>query len=374
MPNPLRSVVSELAPENSTLLTVRDLIVEFQSAAGPVRAVDGVSFDVRRGRTTAIVGESGCGKSATAMSILRLLPTSARTPAGAVELAGLNLLTATDAEIRAVRGRRIGMVFQEPATALNPVMTIGDQISDVLRHHLGLSRRDAARRAVTCLEDVAMPDPARIATTYPHQLSGGMRQRAMIAIALAGRPDMIIADEPTTALDVTVQNQILTLLATRARERGMATLLITHDLGVVSAVADDVVVMYAGRVVERGPVADVLASPLHPYTEALLMCVPRMPTEPDVAARADAANAAAEPAGAAAAVPQDGGAAAKRPVLHVVPGAVPDPRNVPPGCRFEPRCAVGQGDRRCHSEDQELVSITPDRAVACWKSVGNQPR
>jgi len=326
----------------TALLRVDGLCVSFAAGAErgrsdlPSGVVDGVSFEIQRGRTLALVGESGCGKSITALSILRLLPSQATITAGAIHFDGTDLLSLTPRALNGIRGRRIGMIFQEPMTALNPLMRVGTQIAEVVAHHQEQGRQEAWRSAVALLTEAALPDAERIAQCYPHHLSGGMRQRVMIALALAGGPDLIIADEPTTALDVTIQNQVLWLLRDLTQARGAALLLITHDLGVVAAVADDLAVMYAGRVVERGPARDVLAAPRHPYTEALLRCVPRL----------------RDPGGR----------------LHVISGAVPRPGEWPTGCRFHPRCERAGSEMRCRAESPELRGVGDARASACWKS------
>ncbi|TCI00896.1 ABC transporter ATP-binding protein [Roseococcus sp. SYP-B2431] len=283
-------------------LEVDRLSIEFRTDRGVLQAVDRISFAVEPGRTLAIVGESGCGKSATALAILGLLAENAGR-LGDIRLAG-ELLT-PEAQ-RQARGRELAMIFQEPMTSLNPAFTAGEQVAEALRLHEGLSPRDAMARAVAMLERVRIPEAARRAKQYPHQLSGGMRQRVMIAIALACRPRLLIADEPTTALDVTVQAQILALLDELKRETGTAVVLITHDLGVVQDHADEVVVMYAGRVAERAPAARLFAEPQHPYTIGLLGAAPRLDS--------------------------------KRPRLASIEGTVPDLRDPPPGCRFAPRC------------------------------------
>ena len=287
------------------VLDVKNLQTVFFTNSGLFRAVDDVSFTVRRGETLAIVGESGCGKSVTALSIMRLVPDPpGRVVGGSVTLEGTDLLGLDEAEMRKIRGNRISMIFQEPMTSLNPVMRIGDQITEVLHLHQKLTSKQGWAKAVEMLRLVRIPEPERRALEYPHQLSGGMRQRAMIAMALACRPTLLIADEPTTALDVTIQAQILDLLADLRRESGMALIFITHNLGIVSEIADRVVVMYAGHVVERGGVADVFAAPLHPYTQALLAAVPSEDATPVA--------------------------------IH---GTVPPPSRFPEGCRFHPRCS-----------------------------------
>jgi peptide/nickel transport system ATP-binding protein len=283
-------------------LDVEGLCIDFHTERGTLRAVDRLSFSVAPGRTLAIVGESGCGKSATALAILGLLAENAET-SGRISLAGQAL---TPQAQRAARGRELAMIFQEPMTSLNPAFTAGEQVAEALRLHEGLNPRDAMQRAIAMLERVRIPEAARRARQYPHQLSGGMRQRVMIAIALACKPKLLIADEPTTALDVTVQAQILALLDELKRETGTAVVLITHDLGVVRDHADEVVVMYAGRVAERAPTAQLFNQPEHPYTIGLLGAAPRLDS--------------------------------RRARLASIEGTVPDLRNPPPGCRFAPRC------------------------------------
>jgi len=297
------------------LLDVRGLTTELTLEAGPVRAVDGVSFSLPPGGTLGVVGESGCGKSLTALSLLRLAPEPpVRVVGGEVRFQGRDLLTLSEPELRRVRGRQAAMIFQEPMTSLNPVFTVGEQIAEGVRLHLGASRAQARERAVEMLRQVGIPAPGERVDAYPHQLSGGMRQRVMIAMALACDPVLLIADEPTTALDVTIQAQILDLLARLQAERGMAVLLITHDLGVVAESCDAVVVMYAGRVVERAPVQALFSRPAHPYTAGLLRSIPVR-------------------RGATAA-----GAPAARERLRAIPGMVPSLRSLPPGCAFRERC------------------------------------
>ena len=257
------------------LLSVQDLSVEFRTRRGTARVLDGVSFELRRGETLGVVGESGCGKSVTALAILRLIAQPpGRIAGGRVMFEGRDLLQLSEPDMRDVRGNRISMIFQEPMTSLNPVYTVGDQIAEAVRLHEGLSRRDALQRAQEMLDAVGIPDPARRVHEYPHQFSGGMRQRVMIAMALACKPDVLIADEPTTALDVTVQAQIFDLIADLRERTGTAVILITHDMGAIAEMADHVAVMYAGHVIELGAVADVLERPLHPYTQGLIACAP----------------------------------------------------------------------------------------------------
>ncbi|MBV6521162.1 MAG: Dipeptide transport ATP-binding protein DppD [Gemmatimonadaceae bacterium] len=294
--------------ERNTLLAVENLRTSYRTTHGTARAVDNVSFNIDAGEILGIVGESGCGKTATALSVLRLIDPPGRIEAGShLWFEGHDLLTLDEEAIRQVRGRRIAMVFQEPMTALNPVFTVGDQVAEVVRVHTSATRREAWARAVAMLDRVGIPEPAIRARSYPHQLSGGLRQRVLIAMALVMRPALLIADEPTTALDVTIQAQILELLQELQREMGMAVMLITHDLGVVAEVAQRVIVMYAGQVVEEAGVQDLFSSPRHPYTRGLLRAMPR-------------ARRAAER-------------------LQTIPGTVPSPTAWPAGCRFRDRCA-----------------------------------
>ncbi|MFQ5689041.1 MAG: ABC transporter ATP-binding protein [Gemmatimonadota bacterium] len=313
------------------LLRVTDLRAYLDTEEGETRAVDGVSLAVWPGETLGLVGESGSGKSLTALAIVGLLPRPrGRIAGGSIRLRGEELLRASRSRMREVRGGEIGMVFQEPMTSLNPVLRIGDQVGETIREHHG-TRGDALDRAVIeLLERVGIPDPERRRRAYPHELSGGMRQRVMIAMAISCRPALLIADEPTTALDVTIQKQILELLSSLQRETGMALLLITHDLGVVGEVADRVVVMYAGQIVERGPVSGLFDRPLHPYTEGLLAAVP----DPDV----------------------------RRLPLPVIPGGVPHPARWPSGCRFHPRCPHAWP--RCAAEPPPMREAR--RTARCW--------
>jgi oligopeptide/dipeptide ABC transporter ATP-binding protein len=288
------------------LLEVEDLETSFLLERGVVRAVDRVSFVLEAGRVLGLVGESGCGKSVTALSLLRLVPSPGRITAGRILLDGRDLLALPEREMRRVRGAGLGMVFQEPMTSLNPVFTVGSQIAEAIRLHRHASRVAAWKRAVELLDEVGIADPARRARDYPHQLSGGMRQRVMIAMAISCEPRVLIADEPTTALDVTIQAEILDLLAALQARRGMALLLITHDLGVVAERADEVVIMYAGRVVEQAGVEEMFENPLHPYTQALFRSMP--------------------------------GVGGRRERLDAIPGQVPDLLHLPSGCAFRDRC------------------------------------
>ena len=327
------------------LLEINNLATAFHTPAGRVPAVDGVSLSIERGKTLGLVGESGCGKSVTAMSILRLVAAPGVIEAGEILLRDasdgvLNLVTLPEPRLREVRGGRIGMIFQEPMTSLNPVFTIGDQIAEAVLLHRDVSRAEARGRALEMLELVRMADPRRRLDEYPHQLSGGMRQRVVIAMALACEPDLIIADEPTTALDVTIQAQILDLLADLRQRLGTAILLITHDLGVVAETCDDVAVMYAGRIVEQAPAAAIFAKPRHPYTIGLL------------AARPERGSRAGQKAGRAA----------ER--LRTIPGMVPAPQHFPAGCRFHPRCAFARLPE-CAGVMPALREVEPGHFVRC---------
>jgi oligopeptide/dipeptide ABC transporter ATP-binding protein len=311
------------------LLSIRDLSVSFVTGGGVLRAVSRVSLDVPRGGTVALVGESGCGKSVTAQAVLRLVPTPpGRIDRGTITFEGRDLLTLPERELRAVRGGRIGMVFQEPMTSLNPVYTAGFQIVEAIRLHRDVSRGEARRQAIAGLARVGFPDPARRVDAYPHELSGGMRQRVLIAMALACDPALLIADEPTTALDTTVQAQLLDLLQKLRDEAGLSLLIIAHDLALVAEIADEIVVLYAGVVVERGPAREVLRAPSHPYTRALLRSLP--PRTHRVR-----------------------GQKARR--LPTIEGTIPDLRAPPPGCRFQARCPEVMD--RCRVETPALVEV-----------------
>ncbi len=328
------------------VLSIRELTTAFHTDIGVLRAVDQVSFDVPKGATLAVVGESGCGKSVTALSIMRLVPTPpGEIQSGRIELSGKNLLELGEREMRAVRGDRISMIFQEPMTSLNPVYTVGSQIVEAIRIHKKASRRQARERAVEMLRLVGIPSPDERVDAYPHQLSGGMRQRVMIAMALSCDPELLIADEPTTALDVTIQAQILDLLRRLQSELGMSILFITHDLGVVAEFAQDVVVMYAGRVVETAAVDKIFSDPLHPYTRGLLASVPPL----------DASKSGGKP---------------RR--LPTIEGMVPDLRALPPGCRFADRCALRAqkpaGWERCTEAEPELFEMADGRLSRCYFS------
>jgi len=316
-----------------SLLRVENLRTWFDTRSGVMKAVDGVDLDVREGKTLGIVGESGSGKSVTALSIMRLIERPGRIlPGSHIYFEGNDLAAIPERELERVRGNRMSMVFQEPMTSLNPVHTVGDQIIEAIRLHRRISARQARERAIELLELVGIPSPERRVDAFPHQMSGGMRQRVMIAMALACEPKLLIADEPTTALDVTIQAQILELLRQLRDRLAMTVILITHDLGVVAEMCDDVAVMYAGRVVERGPVHAIFRNPQHPYTEALLRSIPRL--------------------GMTQAVP-----------LHVIPGKVPSALHRPPGCRFAARCDYVI--ERCRHEEPLLSAVGEGRA-ACW--------
>lgn len=335
------------------MLSIRDLHVAFVGERAAIPVVDHVSLTVAPGQTVALLGESGCGKSLTSLAILRLVPPPGRIVGGRIEFDGRDLLACSQREIRAIRGARIGMVFQEPMTSLNPVLRIGEQIAEATRVHLGHSRRAAHRHAVELLDRVGIPDPLRRAADYPHQLSGGMRQRVLIAMAIACRPSLLIADEPTTALDVTIQRQILELLRALQRDAQMGMLLVTHDLAVVGEFADEAYVMYAGRIVERSPAADLLLAPRHPYTQALLRSIPAaVPVTPPSNVRA-----------------RTSGPPRSARKLPWIPGEVPRPGSRPTGCAFHPRCDRGD-DPRCRGETPTLERLAPGRDCACWKATG----
>jgi len=316
------------------LLSIRGLRTYFDTEAGVAKAVDGVDLDIRPGEVLGLVGESGSGKSVTALSVLRLIPSPpGRIVAGEIMFKGRNLLGLSWEDIRKVRGSEISMIFQEPMTSLNPVFTIGMQVTEVILQHEQVSQEEANRRAVDILTEVGIPDAARRLTQYPHHLSGGMRQRVMIAMALVLNPDLLIADEPTTALDVTIQAQILDLmLALKAKRPGAAILMITHNLSVVAETCDRVAVMYGGKIQEVAPVERLFASPQHPYTQGLLGSIPRVD-----------------------------GARARR--LNVIPGTVPSILEMPAGCKFVTRCA--QRFEPCASQEPSLIEVAPDHFVRC---------
>lgn len=323
-----------------TLLSVEHLTTAFRTEEGTIRAVDDVTFRVRKGKTLAIVGESGCGKSVTALSLMRLIPDSnGLIEKGKIVLNQQDLLGLTPEQMRKVRGNKIAMIFQEPMTALNPVYTVGEQIGEVFRIHRGMSKSQAREAAIEALKKVYIPDPHKRVDEYPFQMSGGMRQRIMIAMALACEPSLLIADEPTTALDVTIQAQILKLMRELQREHGTSIVFITHDLGVVAEMADDVVIMYAGKVVEEGTVHQVFEDPQHPYTRGLMASIPDMTSM-------------------------------KTEKLSTIEGTVPSLHKLPSGCRFNTRCPLAQDI--CRRDVPELRDIEDNHLAACHFAKGKQ--
>ena len=322
-------------PATRNLLEIRELHTYFASERGEVRAVDGVDLTLERGRTLGIVGESGCGKSVTALSVMGLVPQPpGRIASGEIVFDGEDLLKLPERRMRDLRGDKLAMIFQEPMTSLNPAFPVGDQIAEALVRHRKVSGKDANDKAIEMLRKVRIPSPERRARDYPHQLSGGMRQRVMIAMALACNPELLIADEPTTALDVTIQAQILDLMRALRAELGTAIVLITHDLGVIAELADDVVVMYAGKVVERCSVEKLFAEPQHPYTVGLLGSIPRLHLEQER--------------------------------LSAIEGIVPDAAAFPAGCRFHPRCPFAV--EKCRSEVPPLGEVSKNHFAACWRA------
>ena len=316
-----------------TLLTVTDLRVHLFTQRGIVAAVDGVSFSLAAGRALGIVGESGCGKTMTALSLMRLLPSPpARVVSGSIRFQDEDVLTLNPERLRALRGGEMAMIYQDPQTSLNPVFTVGEQIAEAVRLHRNDSRSAANARAAEMLRLVNIPDPDRVARAYPHQLSGGMRQRAVIAMALACDPKLLVADEPTTALDVTIQAQILDLLRKLRGELGMAVILISHDLGVIADLVDEVAVMYAGKIIEHAPVRALFADPRHPYTQGLLRSVPSLET--------------------------------REHRLRTIEGTVPPPLAMPAGCRFNPRCALAMDI--CREREPAMTETSPAAHAACW--------
>lgn len=321
-----------------TLLQVRDLRTYFYTDEGVVKAVDGISYDVEEGETLGLVGESGCGKSVSALSILRLIPTPpGKIVSGEVLFEGEDLLKADEEQIRHVRGNRIAMVFQEPMTSLNPVLTIGRQLTEALELHMKMDKQAATKRAIELLEMVGIPEAKARINDYPHQFSGGMRQRVMIAMALSCNPKLLLADEPTTALDVTIQAQVLEIMARLTREFGTAVIIITHNLGVVARYADRVNVMYAGKIIETASAKELYANPRHPYTIGLLKSVPRLDE-------------------------------ARKQKLVPIEGQPPDLVNLPPGCSFYPRCSYRVD--RCREEVPPLMSVGERHYSACWVLAG----
>jgi oligopeptide/dipeptide ABC transporter ATP-binding protein len=325
---------AERRTAGEALLSIRDLEVTFRTSCGPVRAVNGISFDIAAGEMVGLVGESGSGKSVTSRAVMGLLPPRTSRLAGSIRLGGDELVGLSERRYRRVRGERVAMIFQDPLTALNPLYRAGEQVAETLRFHYGLSRPAALERTRTLFDDVGLPDPGAIVDRYPHELSGGMRQRVLIAMALACEPELLIADEPTTALDVTIQAQILDLLRDLVRERGMALLLITHDLGVVRDLCERAIVLYAGRIAEVAPVADLFHRPHHPYTAGLAA------SNPSIASR--------------------------RTRLPQIPGGPPNPAETPPGCPFSPRCPAAVD--ACHTDVPPLIGTSPGRLAACHRS------
>jgi oligopeptide/dipeptide ABC transporter ATP-binding protein len=326
------------------LLEVRGLKTWFATRRGEIRAVDDVSFTLAEGEVLSLVGESGCGKSVTALSILRLVSAPGRIAGGEIYFEGRNLLALREDEMRAIRGDDIAMIFQDPMTSLNPVFTVGEQIAEAIRLHRKVSKKEAWNQAVEGMRDVAIPAPEARAKTYPHEMSGGMRQRVMIAMALACDPKLLIADEPTTALDVTIQAQILDLLNDLREKRNLALLLITHDLGVVAETADRVAVMYAGKIVEEAPVKELFHRPRHPYTEGLLRAVPRL---------------------------DESGEARKR-RLQTIEGVVPNALDLPPGCRFAPRCEHAR--ETCRAGEPPLLDLGVGHLSRCARATELYPQ
>jgi oligopeptide/dipeptide ABC transporter ATP-binding protein len=318
------------------LLEVSGLVTHFNTEDGVVKAVDGVDFHINRGEVLGLVGESGCGKSVTALSIMRLVGIPGQIKSGEVVFNNLNLLTLSDAEIQGIRGNRISMIFQQPQSSLNPVFTVGEQLAEVFHIHTDLEKKEAWDQSVELLRVVGIPDPEQKAHAYPHEMSGGQAQRVMIAMALTMRPELLIADEPTTALDVTIQAQILDLMRDLQNQMGTAVILITHDLGIVAEIADRVAVMYAGQIVEQAGVSNLFEEPLHPYTLGLLNSIPVL------------------------------GETKKR--LDVIEGVVPNLIGLPPGCRFAPRCRSRweYGLTICLEKRPDLKPVKPDHTVRCW--------
>ncbi len=334
----VKEIRTGVAQTSSHLLEVEDLRTHFPTQDGVVKAVDGVSFEIEAGKTLGVVGESGCGKSITALSIMKLIEKPGRIVGGSIKLDGFDIVNATDDQMRQIRGNDISMIFQEPMTSLNPVYNCGDQIAEAVSLHDNMGGREARNKAVEMIRDVGIPDPKRRAKQYPHELSGGMRQRVMIAMALSTDPALLIADEPTTALDVTIQAQILELMKALREKNKMAIMLITHDLGVIAEMADEVVVMYAGKVVERSDVNTIFAQPHHPYTHGLLASIPRL--------------------------------GEKRERLEVIKGVVPNPLNLPKGCLFKRRCPYAMPV--CDTAPPFQL-LGPNHSSLCWLTADHKP-
>jgi oligopeptide/dipeptide ABC transporter ATP-binding protein len=321
---------------DTPLISVNHLRTYFHTEIGVAKAVDGVSFSINQGETLGIVGESGCGKSVTALSIMRLVPSPpGRIESGEVVFEGTNILNLSKAEMRKIRGNKIAMIFQEPMTSLNPIFRIGEQITEAIRLHQGLSKKEAFHKSIEMLQLVGIPSPRRRVYNYPHQMSGGMRQRVMIGMAMSCRPKLMIADEPTTALDVTIQAQILNLMQKLKEETAMSIILITHNMGVIAETVQNVIVMYAGKIVEQATVRDLFKNACHPYTEGLLRSIPR----PDQIQR--------------------------RSRLRIIPGIVPNLLNLPEGCKFNDRCEKSLP--KCLKEDPPLFQVSPQHTCRCWR-------
>ncbi|WGL61370.1 ABC transporter ATP-binding protein [Pigmentibacter sp. JX0631] len=321
--------------KEENVLTVENLVTSFNVSGREVNAVDDCSFHVKKGKTLGIVGESGCGKSVTSLSIMRLIPTPpGKIKSGKILFGNKNILDLQEKEMRSIRGNKISMIFQEPMTSLNPVYTIGNQIAEVFQTHKKVSQKEAQNLSIEMLKQVRIPSPEKRIHDYPHQLSGGMRQRVMIAIALACKPALLIADEPTTALDVTIQAQILALMNNLQEDNGMSTILITHDLGVVAETCDDVVVMYAGKIVEKASTKEIFTNPKHPYTIGLLNSIPRLGEKKDR--------------------------------LNTIPGIVPSLTKLPKGCRFQDRCSIATEE--CKISEPLLNEVEKNKFVACIKA------
>ncbi len=330
-----------MTQKNNNLLSIKNLSTHFFTEQGLVKAVQDVSFDIPLGKTLAVVGESGCGKSVTALSVMRLIPwPPGKIVAGSIRFDGESLLDAPERRMRQICGNDIAMIFQEPMTSLNPVFTVGNQIVEAVKLHQKKSGSEAWGVAVEMMKKVGIADPERRVEEYPHQMSGGMRQRVMIAMALCCSPALLIADEPTTALDVTIQAQILELLRDLQQRNQMSIMMITHDLGVVAENADEVVVMYASRIAETATVQHLYENPLHPYTQGLLKSLPRL--------------------------------GEKKERLDVIDGAVPNPLNFPAGCKFHPRCPVGKDNERCQIQEPPLLEVAAGCCVACWFAEGHE--